>query len=196
MSATTLPTSQPSAPAPKRRRPFRWPQLGYSYPVVGVMVAGGIGGFVWVYGMLEKSRGLTGAHFRIDLSPLLAANWIIQTHVAGAVTAFLLGLVILFLPKGVRLHRQMGWAWVVAMGTAAVASIFIRTNNGQFSWIHTFTALTLVMLPMAVAAARMHYAKIHARFMTAVFLGGAFTAGLFTFLPGRLMWEVLFTTGS
>jgi uncharacterized membrane protein len=175
------------------RRPVRWPQLGYSYPVVGVLTAAGIGGFAWVYGMLEKSRGLEGASFQIDLEPLLGANWIIQIHVAGAVTAFLLGLVILFLPKGSRLHRKMGWTWVVAMGLASIASIFIRGDNGNFSWIHSFTAITLVVLPMAVAAARMHYARLHARFMTAVFLGGAFTAGLFTFLPGRLMWDVLFT---
>ena len=194
MDAATQTLSQrPTGRARPPRRSFRWPQLGYSYPVVGILAAAGVGSFVWVYGMLEKARGLENATFRFDLAPLLAANWVIQAHVAGAITAFLLGLVILFLPKGSRLHRKLGWTWVVAMGVASVASIFIRTDNGNFSWIHSFTAISLVMLPMAVAAARMHYAKLHARFMTAVFLGGAFTAGLFTFLPGRLMWDVLFT---
>jgi uncharacterized membrane protein len=185
-------TTETFAAPVQRRRPFRWPQLGYSYPVAGLILTAGIGSFIWVYSMLERARGLEGATFRLDLSPLLATNWVIQIHVAGAVTAFVLGLVILFLPKGSRLHRKMGWTWVVAMGLAAVASIFVRTDNGNFSWIHSFTAITLVVLPMGVAAARMHHARLHARFMTAVFLGGAFTAGLFTFLPGRLMWQVLF----
>ena len=198
MSATTLPNvadrpSEPPAPhSPKRRRPFRLPQLGYSYPVVGILLAGGIGSFIWVYGMLAESRGMTDAHFRIDFGPLAAVGPVIQTHVAGAITSFLLGLAILVMPKGVTLHRQMGWAWVVAMGVTAVTSAFIRTDNGNFSWIHSFSAITAVILPMGVAAARMHYAKMHARFMTALFLGGAFTAGLFTFLPGRLMWDTLF----
>lgn len=62
MSATSLPTvdrasEPPVPPSPKRRRPLRLPQLGYSYPVVGLLVAGGVGSFVWVYGMLAKSRG-------------------------------------------------------------------------------------------------------------------------------------------
>lgn len=188
MSATALPQT-PSRPP---RRPFRLPKLGYSYPVVGLLMAAGIGSFAWVYSMLAKSQGVTDARFRFDPTPLTTAGWVIQSHVAGAVSAFVLGVVILVLPKGSTLHRTLGWIWVVAMSTAAVASFFIR-ENGQFTWIHSFTALTAVMLPMAVAAARMHYAKIHARFMTALFLGGAFTAGLFTFLPGRLMWDVLFT---
>jgi uncharacterized membrane protein len=204
MSATSLPTfpqagdraPEPPAPSPKRRRPFRWPQLGYSYPIVALLTAAGIGSFIWVYGMLATSRGLTDAHFRIDFTPLANVGWIIPTHAASAITSFLLGLVILFLPKGSALHRKLGWTWVVAMGLTAVTSFFIRTDNGNFSWIHSFTAITAVMLPMGVAMARMHYAKVHARFMTAIFLGGAFTAGLFTFLPGRLMWETFFTVSA
>lgn len=190
MSATVLPAPKQTSPQP-RRRPFRWPQLGYSYPVVFAFTAVGAGAFAWVYQIVGKARGIEEAAFRIDLTPLIEAGWLIQTHVVGAVTSFLLGLVILVLPKGSKLHRKMGWTWVVAMGAAALSSAFIR-SSGDFSWIHAFTATTLIALPMGVAAARMHFARIHARFMTMIFLGGAFTAGLFTFLPGRLMWDVLF----
>ena len=191
MSATVLPTPSQAPNSPRRRRPFRWPQLGYSYPVVGILMAAGIGGFAYVYQLVAKGMGVADAHFRFDPAPLTRAGWVIESHVAGAVSSVVLGLVILFLPKGTKMHRQLGWGWVTAMTVTTVASFFIR-ENGQFTWIHSFTALTAVMLPMAVAAARMHYARIHARFMTALFLGGAFTAGLFTFLPGRLMWETFF----
>ena len=193
MNATVLPapSESPSRSPQRPRRPFRWPKLGYSYPVVGLILAAGIGSFAWVYSMLASARGITDVHFRINTAPLTEAGWVIQSHVAGAITSFSLGLVILFLSKGSKLHRKLGWTWVVAMTVTTVASFFIR-ENGQFTWIHSFTALTAVMLPMGVAAARMHFARTHARFMTATFLGGAFTAGLFTFLPGRLMWDVLF----
>ncbi len=191
MSATVLPTPSQAPNSPRPRRPFRLPQLGYSYPVAGVLMAAGIGGFAYVYQLVARGMGLVEVHFRFDPEPLTRAGWVIETHVVGAVSSFLLGLVILFLPKGTKMHRQLGWGWVVTMATTAATSFFIR-ENGQFTWIHSFTALVAVMLPMAVAAARMHYAKIHARFMTALFLGGAFTAGLFTFLPGRLMWETFF----
>ena len=194
MSATILPVSDSPPQAPRPKRPFRWPQLGYSYPVIGILMAAGIGGFVYVYSIVAKAMDITEAHFRINTAPLTDAGWVIQSHVAGAVTSLVLGLVILFLPKGSKLHRKLGWSWVTAMTITTVASFFIR-ENGQFTWIHSFTALTAVMLPMGVAAARMHYAKVHARFMTALFLGGAFTAGLFTFLPSRLMWNVFFAAG-
>jgi len=195
MSATVLPVAD-SPPQPRKpKRPFRWPQLGYPYPVVGVLLAGGIASFAWVYSIVAKAMGVTEAHFRLNTAPLTEAGWVIQSHVIGAVTSFVLGLVILFLPKGSKLHRKLGWTWVVAMTITTLASFFIR-ENGQFTWIHSFTALTAVMLPMGVAMARMHFARTHARFMTFIFLGGAFTAGLFTFLPGRLMWDVFFVAGA
>lgn len=197
MSANALPTRtlpvSPQTPAPAiRRKPFRWPQLGYAYPVVFGLAAAGIGGFAWVYSIVADACGLTEARFRFDPTPLINAGWVIQAHVVGAATAFLLGIAILVQRKGSTLHRKLGWTWVVAMGLAALSSVFIRTS-GSFSWIHAFSGLTLIALPMGVAAARMHIGKMHARFMTGIFLGGAFTAGLFTFLPGRLMWDVLFT---
>ena len=45
---------------------------------------------------------------------------------------------------------------------------------------------------MALVAARAHKAKIHSRLMMTLFLGGMLAAGLFTFLPGRLMWRLFF----
>jgi uncharacterized membrane protein len=97
--------------------------------------------------------------------------------------------------KGTRLHKTLGWAWVIAMGTTAVSSLFIRVlNPGHFSLIHLVSGYTIIALPMAVAAIKRRDVKAHRRLMTGLFTGGLVIAGAFTVLPGRLMWTILFGT--
>ncbi|HYC68095.1 MAG TPA: DUF2306 domain-containing protein [Brevundimonas sp.] len=117
----------------------------------------------------------------------------IQLHVAAAVVALVIGTVLLAGVKGDRLHRSLGWAWVVAMATTAVSSLFIRQiNAGGFSFIHLISGWTIVALPMAVYAARRHRVANHRRAMTGMFVGGLLVAGALTFLPGRMMWAMVF----
>ncbi|MDB5458354.1 MAG: hypothetical protein JWO72_95, partial [Caulobacteraceae bacterium] len=103
------------------------------------------------------------------------------------------GVVLLIGVKGTTLHRTLGWIWVVAMFIGAVSSLFIRViNHGSLSFIHLFAGWTIVALPMAVAYARRHKVASHARAMTGLFTGGLVLAGLFAFIPGRLMWSLVF----
>lgn len=128
-----------------------------------------------------------------NLSPLAAAPAKVQVHVAAALTALAIGTVLMVGVKGTRIHRTLGWTWVVAMATTALSSLFIRDmNHGAMSWIHLLSGWTIVALPMAVYAARRHNVHMHRRFMTGLFVGGLLIAGAFTFLPGRLMWRVFF----
>lgn len=128
-----------------------------------------------------------------NLSLLAAAPVKIQLHVAAALTALAIGTVLMVGVKGTRLHRTLGWTWVVAMAATAVSSLFIREmNHGAMSWIHLLSGWTIVALPMAVYAARRHKVHMHRRFMTGLFVGGLLIAGAFTFLPGRLLWRVFF----
>ncbi|WP_420808229.1 DUF2306 domain-containing protein [Caulobacter flavus] len=128
-----------------------------------------------------------------NLSLLAAAPVKIQLHVAAALTALAIGTVLMVGVKGTRLHRTLGWTWVVAMATTAISSLFIREmNHGAMSWIHLLSGWTIVALPMAVYAARRHKVHMHRRFMTGLFVGGLLIAGAFTFLPGRLLWRVFF----
>jgi uncharacterized membrane protein len=128
-----------------------------------------------------------------NLSLLAAAPVKIQLHVAAALTALAIGTALMVGVKGTRLHRTLGWTWVVAMATTAVTSLFIREmNHGAMSWIHLLSGWTIVALPMAVYAARRHKIHMHRRFMTGLFVGGLLIAGAFTFLPGRLLWRVFF----
>jgi uncharacterized membrane protein len=116
-----------------------------------------------------------------------------QLHLAAVTIALAIGIVLLMGVKGARMHRALGWIWVLAMMTGAVSSLFIRTvNHGAFSFIHLFSGWTIVMLPMGVAFARRHDARRHARTMTGLFTGGLILAGLFAFIPGRLMWDIVF----
>lgn len=122
-----------------------------------------------------------------------AAAPAIKLHLAGVAAAIGIGVVLMTGRKGRLMHRVLGWAWVLAMGTVAVSSLFIRiVNHGQLSYIHLLTGWTLVALPMGVAFARTHRVKMHARMMTGLFVGGLVVAGLFTFAPGRLMWQIVF----
>lgn len=128
-----------------------------------------------------------------DLGLLARQPLVIRVHVAAAVTALLLGTVQLIGIKGTGVHRVMGWSWVLAMLTVAISSFFIRQiNPGNFSWIHLLSGWTVIALPMAVVAIRRGNVRNHARGMAATFVGGLIIAGAFTFIPGRLMWEMFF----
>lgn len=128
-----------------------------------------------------------------DLSVLAEAPLPIRVHVAGAVSALVIGTVLLIGVKGTTLHRTLGWGWVAAMATTAVSSFFIhRINPDGFSFIHLISGWTVIALPMAVYAARKHRVKAHRRGMVGLFVGGLLVAGVLSFLPGRLMWQVVF----
>lgn len=131
-----------------------------------------------------------------DWRLLLTSPPAIQIHVAAALTALAIGIVLLIGVKGNRLHRMLGWTWVLAMATTAVSSFFIHRLNpggpGGFSLIHLLSGWTVIALPMAVHAARRHRIADHRRAMTGMFVGGLIVAGAFTLLPGRLMWAIFF----
>jgi uncharacterized membrane protein len=127
------------------------------------------------------------------LGLLASAPIQIQVHVAAVTTALAIGVVLMLGLKGTTVHRTLGWAWVIAMATAAISSLFIhRSNPGGYSFLHLFAGWTLIALPMGVFAARKHNVRLHGRTMTGLFVGGLLIAGAFAFLPGRLMWQMVF----
>jgi uncharacterized membrane protein len=128
-----------------------------------------------------------------DFSRIAAAPAVIQVHLTAALAALAIGIVLMARVKGAALHKLLGWTWVLAMGTTAVSSLFIREiNPGHFSFIHLLSGWTIVGLPGAVYAIKRGKVAIHRRAMTGMFVGGLLVAGLFTFIPGRLMWAVFF----
>ncbi len=120
---------------------------------------------------------------------LLKAPWIIQLHVAAALSALAIGTAILLGVKGRAFHKAAGWAWVICMMTVAIGSFWIRTT-GHLSYIHLLSGGVAITVPLAVVAAKRRNLKSHRAGMTRNFLGGLIIAGAFTFVPGRLMWMI------
>jgi uncharacterized membrane protein len=130
----------------------------------------------------------------VSLSPLLDAAPAIQLHAFAAIAAFALGLVQLAAPKGTLPHRTIGWIWVVLMVVVSVSAFWIHELRmwGPWSPIHLLAIFTLAMLPLAVLHARRHNVARHRTAMLSIFTGALVVAGLFTFLPGRIMHAVVF----
>jgi uncharacterized membrane protein len=142
----------------------------------------------------NQIAGFAGAHLHAPNWALVAKqSWIIQLHLYAALSAFLIALFMLSGAKGTRLHRTVGWAWVILMMTTAVSSFFVRTlHPGHMSWIHLVSGWVAFATPLGVWAARTHRVKLHRQTMTGLVVGGLFIAGAFTVFPGRLMWRVFF----
>lgn len=118
---------------------------------------------------------------------------VVQLHVYAALTALLVGSVILFRPKGRGLHKALGWTWVIAMGATAVSSLFITgLNGGVYSFVHLLSGWTIIALPMAIHAIRNRKVDAHRQAMTGMFVGGLLVAGALTFIPSRVMFEMFF----
>jgi uncharacterized membrane protein len=130
----------------------------------------------------------------MTLEPLLQATPAIQIHAFAAMTAFALGIFQLSAPKGTLPHRTLGWIWVTLMLVVSITAFFIHTIRlwGPWSPIHLLAIFTLIMLPVGVLAAHRHAVERHRRTMIGLFVGALVIAGLFTFVPGRIMHAVAF----
>ena len=108
--------------------------------------------------------------------------------------AFALGTFQLAAPKGTLRHCTTGWIWIVLMVIVATTSFWIHDLRvwGPWSPIHLLSIFTLAMLPLAVLHARRHRVGSHRNAMIAIFTGALVVAGVFTFMPGRIMHAVAF----
>ena len=130
----------------------------------------------------------------MSLAPLLDAAFAIPLHAFAAMAAFVLGLVQFAAPKGTLPHRTVGWIWVALMAVVAISSFWIHQIRlfGPWSPIHLLSIFTLAVLPIAVWRAHHHDVTNHRRIMIFIFIGALVIAGLFTFVPGRVMHSVVF----
>jgi len=127
-------------------------------------------------------------------APLLNASFAIQLHAFAAMGAFALGVVQLSAPKGTLPHRTVGWIWAGLMLVVAVSAFWIHEIRlwGIWSPIHLLAIVALVTVPLGLWYARRHNVTGHKATMLSVFFGALVVAGLFTFVPGRVMYEMLF----
>ena len=114
---------------------------------------------------------------------------IILIHLSTALTALILGGVVLFIKKGTPQHRLLGKIWVTLMITTALVSFGIQTS-GHFSWIHGLSIYTLISITVALIAIRQGRMADHRRWMIGTYVGLSI-AFLFTLLPGRFMGKMV-----
>ncbi|MCR5873751.1 hypothetical protein LRS10_05910 [Phenylobacterium sp. J426] len=172
------------------RKPMGFaPWFALSMGVVALILALALGPF-WlaVFQMVGRARPHAP-----DLELFADLSTPIKIHLITALAALVLGGVLMAARKGRAFHRLAGWTWVSLVSvTAGVTLLITELNDGAWSLLHLFTGWTLLILPLAVLAAKRHNVARHRRSMMGLFYG-AFAINFFiAFIPGRTMWQMFF----
>jgi uncharacterized membrane protein len=130
----------------------------------------------------------------MSLEPLNSASSVIQIHAWTAIAGVLLGAVVLWRRKGTSSHRYLGRVWFIVMLVSVGTSFFIHMLRtwGPWSPIHILSVLTLVLMVRAYIAIRKRRVPLHNELMKACYYNALLLAAFFTFMPGRIMYEVVF----
>ncbi|HEX8307776.1 MAG TPA: DUF2306 domain-containing protein [Allosphingosinicella sp.] len=123
--------------------------------------------------------------------PPAGADVALFIHLATVIPAVPLGALVLWGPKGGPVHRMMGRIWGTLMMVTALSSFWLQTLSGGLSFIHLFSVLTLVSIPLAVWNARRGNIRAHRNAMRGVY-AGLVAAGLLAAVPGRFLGDALF----
>ena len=126
---------------------------------------------------------------------LLHRHPLVFFHLVTAVSALVIGTVVMLRRKGTGSHRAWGWAWVLLMAGTTVASAFIRDyrmpNIAGITPIHFFTVFVAFNLPRGIWYIRQGNVPAHRKTMRGMYIGGCIVAGVFTLLPGRFLGRQL-----
>ncbi len=115
---------------------------------------------------------------------------VVYVHFIAALAAMAIGAVQLARPKGTAGHRVIGWTWAALMMVVALSSLWIPAFLA-FTWIHLFTLFVMVTLPLALYRAHRGEVAGHAKGMRGIYVGGLIIAGVFAFMPGRVLGNLL-----
>ncbi len=130
-----------------------------------------------------------------SFADLLQRHPLVFFHLVTALAALAIGSLVMLRRKGTGSHRAWGWAWVLLMGSTAIASAFIRDfrlpNIAGITPIHAFTAMVAINLPRGIWFIRQGNVAAHRQAMRSIYIGGCVVAGLFTLLPGRFLGRQL-----
>ena len=109
----------------------------------------------------------------------------IVSHLILALIALIIGSINLISKKGTKRHKLIGWFWIIFMTYVAISSFWIKElNDGDYSWIHLLSIITLLSLMFSIIAIKFGFIKIHSFFMLGTYIG-LFIAGIFALMPGR-----------
>ena len=124
----------------------------------------------------------------MSLLPLLNEPLVVQLHAFAAIAAFVFGVVQIVAPKGTLPHRALGWVWVILLSRSVVVLDSWPSWRLWRNWspIHLLSIFTPIMLVWASfgAPAQRPRSQHHDDFDLP---GALVIAGMFTFVPGRIM---------
>ena len=166
---------------------------GYSIPGIAMMAGATI--LLTMLLMAFSNFGTGDAARAANVSDRLTLPVIL--HLVTVIPALPLGAYILFRRKGDRLHRFLGRTWGSLMMITAITSFWLGRSDGtglfgtHLSFIHIFAVITLVSVPLGVWQARIGNIKEHYRAMQGPYIG-LIIAGIFAFIPGRIMGSLVF----
>ncbi|WGI20534.1 DUF2306 domain-containing protein [Amylibacter sp. IMCC11727] len=125
------------------------------------------------------------------------ASLVIQIHVLTALAAAILGPIALLRKRKDRIHKVTGYVWVTVMAITALTSFFIWTIRvvGVFSPIHILSVITIIGLVQAIYRIKQRDIFGHRRVLWRLYYQAIGLAGLFSFLPQRMMND-MFTFAS
>lgn len=118
----------------------------------------------------------------------------ITIHLTAAIWVFLAGINQLFARKGTKVHKIVGWSWMVAMVIVAVSSFWLTGFMDLFwgfSPIHLLSIWILVCVAVSLYSARTGNIKRHRAFAVGAFYG-VIGAGIGILAPDRLIHQWLF----
>lgn len=119
------------------------------------------------------------------------AELALYIHMATVIPAVPLGAWVLWREKGGPMHRMLGRIWGAMMMVTAISSFWLQDLSGGLSFIHLFSVLTLVSIPLGVWNARRGNIRGHRNAMRGVY-AGLIAAGLLAVVPGRTLGDLLF----
>ncbi len=118
----------------------------------------------------------------------------IPLHAIAAMLAIILGGVQLYMNKGSLTHKLLGYIWVGLMLIVSVSSLFIHEIKlwNIYSPIHLLSAWTFFSLGLAIYYVRISNIKRHKQVMIMIYGFALVLTGFFTFMPGRVMHQIVF----
>ena len=117
----------------------------------------------------------------------------IPVHAIMAIIAVILGGIQLSMKKGGTIHKLLGRVWVGIMMFVAISSFFIHEIKlwGAYSPIHLLSMWTIFILGVGIYYVRVGNIKRHKQTMITLYFFALILTGFFTFMPGRVMHQIL-----
>ena len=119
-------------------------------------------------------------------------------HIVAAVSALILGACVLFVRKGTRLHKQLGYAYFFNMLGLNITALFIYQLTGHFGPFHGAALASLLTLLAGFVPAYLHlpherWLEFHYEFMNWSYVGliAAGVSEAATRLPAAPFWPAV-----